>query len=128
MAEALADWDIAATQNDAAQQLFAAGPGGIPTQRAFSQATRWPSLDLDRAGGCVRDVEHAYSQEGGLAVLFGNIAEDGCVVKTAGVDDSILTFSGPAHICESQEAAVADILEDRVSAGAVVIMGCCLGE
>ena len=122
MAEALADWDIAATQNDAAQQLFAAGPGGIPTQQAFSQATRWPSLDLDRAGGCVRDVEHAYSQEGGLAVLFGNIAEDGCVVKTAGVDDSILTFSGPAHICESQEAAVADILEDRVSAGAVVII------
>ena len=122
MAEALADWDIAATQNDAAQQLFAAGPGGIPTQQAFSQATRWPSLDLDRAGGCVRDVEHAYSQEGGLAVLFGNIAEDGCVVKTAGVDDSILTFTGPAHICESQEAAVADILEDRVSAGAVVII------
>ena len=122
MAEALADWDIAATQNDAAQQLFAAGPGGIPTQQAFSQATRWPSLDLDRVGGCVRDVEHAYSQEGGLAVLFGNIAEDGCVVKTAGVDDSILTFTGPAHICESQEAAVADILEDRVSAGAVVII------
>ena len=122
MAEALADWDIAATQNDAAQQLFAAGPGGIPTQQAFSQATRWPSLDLDRAGGCVRDVEHAYSQEGGLAVLFGNIAEDGCVVKTAGVDDSILTFTGPAHICESQEAAVADILEDRVSAGAVVVI------
>ena len=122
MAEALADWDIAATQNDAAQHLFAAGPGGIPTQQAFSQATRWPSLDLDRAGGCVRDVEHAYSQEGGLAVLFGNIAEDGCVVKTAGVDDSILTFTGPAHICESQEAAVADILEDRVSAGAVVII------
>ena len=122
MAEALADWDIAATQNDAAQQLFAAGPGGIPTQQAFSQATRWPSLDLDRAGGCVRDVEHAYSQEGGLAVLFGNIAEDGCVVKTAGVDDSILTFTGPAHICESQEAAVADILEGRVNAGAVVII------
>ena len=122
MAEALADWDIAATQNDAAQQLFAAGPGGIPTQQAFSQATRWPSLDLDRAGGCVRDVEHAYSQEGGLAVLFGNIAEDGCVVKTAGVDDSILTFTGPAHICESQEAAVADILEDRVSTGAVVVI------
>ena len=122
MAQALADWDIAATQNDAAQKLFAAGPGGIPTQQAFSQATRWPSLDLDRAGGCVRDVKHAYSQEGGLAVLFGNIAEDGCVVKTAGVDDSILTFTGPAHICESQEAAVADILEDRVSAGAVVII------
>lgn len=122
LATALAEWDIAATDNADAHRLFSAGPGGIPTQQAFSQATRWPSLDLDRAGGCVRDFEHAYSTEGGLAVLFGNIAEDGCVVKTAGVDDSILTFTGPAHICESQEAAVADILEDRVAAGAVLII------
>ena len=122
LAAALAEWDIAATDNADAHQLFSAGPGGIPTQQAFSQATRWPTLDLDRAGGCVRDFEHAYSTEGGLAVLFGNIAEDGCVVKTAGVDDSILTFTGPAHICESQEAAVADILEDRVAAGAVLII------
>lgn len=122
LGEALATWDIAQTNDADVHKLFSAGPAGVPTQQAFSQATRWPSLDLDRAGGCVRDVAHAYSQEGGLAVLFGNIAEDGCVVKTAGVDDDVLCFSGPAHICESQEAAVADILEDRVAAGAVVII------
>ena len=122
LGEALSDWDIAQTNNADVHKLFSAGPAGIPTQQAFSQATRWPSLDLDRAGGCIRDVAHAYSQEGGLAVLFGNIAEDGCVVKTAGVDDDVLCFNGPAHICESQEAAVADILEDRVAAGAVVII------
>ena len=80
------------------------------------------SLDLDRQGGCIRDMAHAYSQEGGLAVLFGNIAELGCVVKTAGVDEDSLHFKGPAHICESQEAAVADILEDRVKAGDVVVV------
>ncbi len=122
LGEALSEWDIAQTHNADVHKLFSAGPAGIPTQQAFSQATRWPSLDLDRAGGCIRDVAHAYSQEGGLAVLFGNIAEDGCVVKTAGVDDDVLCFNGPAHICESQEAAVADILEDRVAAGAVVII------
>ena len=122
LGEALSEWDIAQTNNADVHKLFSAGPAGIPTQQAFSQATRWPSLDLDRAGGCIRDVAHAYSQEGGLAVLFGNIAEDGCVVKTAGVDDDVLCFNGPAHICESQEAAVADILEDRVAAGAVVII------
>jgi len=104
------------------RKLYSAGPAGIPTQTAFSQDTRWPSLDLDREGGCIRALEHAYSLEGGLAVLFGNIAEDGCVVKTAGVDDDNLTFTGPAHICESQEDAVADILEDRVSPGDVVIV------
>ncbi|MDB2351836.1 dihydroxy-acid dehydratase [Luminiphilus sp.] len=122
LGEALSEWDIAQTNNADVHKLFSAGPAGIPTQQAFSQATRWSSLDLDRAGGCIRDVAHAYSQEGGLAVLFGNIAEDGCVVKTAGVDDDVLCFNGPAHICESQEAAVADILEDRVAAGAVVII------
>ena len=122
LGEALSEWDIAQTHSADVHKLFSAGPAGIPTQQAFSQATRWPSLDLDRAGGCIRDVAHAYSQEGGLAVLFGNIAEDGCVVKTAGVDDDVLCFNGPAHICESQEAAVADILEDRVAAGAVVII------
>jgi dihydroxy-acid dehydratase len=122
LGEALSEWDIAQTNNADVHKLFSAGPAGIPTQQAFSQATRWPSLDLDRAGGCIRDVAHAYSQEGGLAVLFGNIAEDGCVVKTAGVDDDVLCFNGPVHICESQEAAVADILEDRVAAGAVVII------
>ena len=122
LGEALAIWDIAVSDDNAVRELYLAGPAGIPTQTAFSQATRWPSLDLDRAAGCIRSLEHAYSQEGGLAVLFGNIAKDGCVVKTAGVDDSILTFSGPAHVCESQEDAVADILEDRVKPGDVVIV------
>ena len=122
MGAALATWDVTGTGDDAVKEMYSAGPAGIPTQTAFSQSTRWPSLDLDREGGCIRSVEHAYSQEGGLAVLFGNIAKDGCVVKTAGVDDSILKFSGPAHICESQDAAVADILEDRVKEGDVVIV------
>ena len=107
MGEALLAWDIITTESDAVKTMYAAGPAGIPTQTAFSQDTRWPSLDIDREGGCIRALEHAYSLEGGLAVLFGNIAEDGCVVKTAGVDDDNLTFSGPAHICESQEDAVA---------------------
>ena len=120
--DAIQAWDIAVSDNPIAHERFSAGPAGIPTQQAFSQSTRWPSLDLDRAEGCIRSNEHAYSAEGGLAVLFGNIAEDGCVVKTAGVEDELLTFSGPAHICESQEAAVADILEDRVQAGVVVIV------
>lgn len=122
MEEALKHWDITTTDRTEVHTLYAAGPAGIPTQQAFSQSTRWPSLDADRAEGCIRSVEHAYSQDGGLAILFGNIAEDGCVVKTAGVDDSVLCFSGPAHICESQDAAVADILEDRVKAGDVVIV------
>lgn len=122
LGEALARWDIAVTEDDAARLMYSAGPAGIPTQTAFSQSTRWPSLDLDRAGGCIRSLDNAYSQEGGLAVLFGNIAEKGCVVKTAGVDDDNLVFSGPAHICESQEGAVADILEDRVKPGSVVLI------
>jgi dihydroxy-acid dehydratase len=104
------------------KNFFKAGPAGIPTQTAFSQDTRWGSLDADREGGCIRNLEHAFSLEGGLAVLYGNIAEDGCVVKTSGVDESILVFEGPAHICESQEGAVDDILHDRVKAGDVVIV------
>ncbi|MDB2645217.1 dihydroxy-acid dehydratase [Luminiphilus sp.] len=122
LASALSDWDIMQTERDDVRTLYAAGPAGIPTQQAFSQAVRWPTLDTDRHSGCVRDMAHAYSQEGGLAVLFGNIAESGCVVKTAGVDDASLRFSGPAHVCESQEAAVSDILEDRVKAGDVVVI------
>jgi dihydroxy-acid dehydratase len=122
MAEALDNWDIVRTDDAAVHKFYSAGPAGIPTQTAFSQDTRWPSLDDDRAGGCIRALEHAFSLEGGLAVLFGNIAEDGCVVKTSGVDESILVFSGPAHVCESQEAAVDDILNDRVKAGDVVIV------
>ncbi len=105
-----------------AAKLFSAAPGGIPTQTAFSQEARWPSLDIDRVGGCIRDQRHAYSQDGGLAVLFGNLAEQGCIVKTAGVDDSILTFSGPARIFESQDAAVAAILDDQIREGDVVII------
>ena len=122
MAEALERWDIVRTGEEAVRTFYSAGPAGIPTQTAFSQDTRWPSLDDDRAGGCIRSLDNAYSLEGGLAVLFGNIAEDGCVVKTSGVDDSIMVFSGPAHVCESQEAAVDDILNDRVKAGDVVIV------
>jgi dihydroxy-acid dehydratase len=123
LGEALQQWDIATDgASDAAQQRFLAGPGGIPTQVAFSQDTRWPALDQDRAAGCIRDLEHAYSKDGGLAVLYGNLAEQGCIVKTAGVDESILTFSGPAVIFESQEDAISGILGDRVKAGDVVLI------
>ncbi len=124
LAAALEQWDITAPTHTAeAERLFLAGPAGIPTQVAFSQATRWPSLDTDREHGCIRSVEHAYSREGGLAILFGNIAEDGCIVKTAGVDESIWKFSGPARVFESQEAAMDGVLdEDQVRAGDVVIV------
>jgi dihydroxy-acid dehydratase len=94
----------------------------VPTQVAFSQAKRWDSLDTDRSAGCIRDLAHAFSTEGGLAVLFGNIAQDGCVVKTAGVDDSILSFSGPVKIFESQDAAVEGILGDQIQAGDIVLI------
>jgi dihydroxy-acid dehydratase len=122
MDDALAQWDIADTGSDAARKLFLAGPAGIPTQQAFSQDTRWPSLDDDRENGCIRSLENAYSSDGGLAVLFGNIAEKGCVVKTSGVDDDNLVFSGPAFICESQDDAVDAILKGRVVAGDVVVV------
>ncbi|MEX0622967.1 dihydroxy-acid dehydratase [Saccharospirillum sp.] len=122
LAEGLAQWDIMRTEDSAVKQFFRAGPAGIPTQEAFSQSTRWPTLDGDRQKGCIRSAEHAYSQEGGLAVLYGNIAEDGCVVKTAGVDESILTFRGKARIFESQDSAVAGILDNQVKAGDVVII------
>lgn len=122
MAEALAQYDIMQTQDSAVKEFYRAGPGGVPTQVAFSQAARWSTLDGDRANGCIRDLEHAYSKEGGLAVLFGNIAEDGCVVKTAGVDESILVFEGKAKIFESQDAAVKGILADEVKEGDVVII------
>ena len=122
MAAALSRWDIMLNNDEALTKFFKAGPAGIPTQQAFSQDTRWGSLDADRQNGCIRSLEHAFSLEGGLAVLYGNIALNGCVVKTSGVDDSILVFSGPAHICESQDQAVEDILNDRVKAGDVVII------
>jgi dihydroxy-acid dehydratase len=122
MAEVLDKWDIMRNPTPEVVEFYKAGPAGIPTQQAFSQSTRWPSLDGDRAEGCIRSIEHAFSQEGGLAVLFGNLAQDGCVVKTAGVDDSILVFEGPAHITESQDEAVDHILNDQVKAGDVVIV------
>ncbi|WP_338819560.1 dihydroxy-acid dehydratase [Acidovorax temperans] len=120
--EALDAWDIKRNPSDAVKTFYMAGPAGIPTQVAFSQSTRWPSLDEDRAEGCIRAYEHAFSKEGGLAVLTGNIALNGCVVKTAGVDDSLLVFEGPAHVVESQDEAVANILADKVKAGDVVIV------
>ncbi len=119
---ALAEWDIQQSGNADVAEFYRAGPAGIPTQTAFSQDTRWKSLDGDREAGCIRSLDFAYSKEGGLAVLFGNIAEDGCVVKTAGVDESILVFEGPAHITESQDEAVQHILDDKVSEGSVVIV------
>ncbi len=122
MKEALQHWDIKQTDDEAIKTFFRAGPAGIPTQEAFSQDCRWESLDDDRENGCIRSMEHAYSREGGLAVLHGNIALNGCVVKTAGVDESILTFSGPAKIFESQDDAVKGILNDEVSSGEVVII------
>jgi dihydroxy-acid dehydratase len=122
MRAAIAAYDITQTQDADVHTFYKAGPAGIPTQVAFSQATRWDSLDLDRAEGCIRDYEHAYSKEGGLAVLHGNIAEDGCVVKTAGVDASILVFEGSAKVFESQDAAVKGILGNEVKAGDVVVI------
>ena len=122
LGEAIATWDIAIADDDAVRMFYQAGPAGIPTQVAFSQATRWPTLDTDRAGGCIRDVAHAYSREGGLAVLRGNLAPDGCVVKTAGVDESIHVFEGSARVFESQDAAVAGILGDAVRPGDVVVI------
>ncbi len=122
MGAGLDAWDIVRTQERNVHERFLAAPGGIPTQVAFSQDAHWPDLDLDRENGCIRDIEHAYSREGGLAVLYGNLAEAGCIVKTAGVDESIWKFSGPARICESQDAAVAAILEDRIKPGDVVLI------
>lgn len=115
-------WDVMRSTENRASARYLAAPGGIPTQVAFSQDNRWPDLDLDRANGCIRDLEHAYSRDGGLAVLYGNLAEQGCIVKTAGVDPSILCFTGPARIYESQDAAVEAILGDEVNEGDVVII------
>lgn len=106
LAEALERWDVKRTDDPAVHDFFKAGPAGVPSQTAFSQSTRFEELDLDRECGCIRTLEHAYSKDGGLAVLYGNLAERGCIVKTAGVDESILTFEGPAVIFESQDAAV----------------------
>lgn len=120
--EALDQWDIMRSPDSTVEEFYRAGPAGIPTQEPFSQATRWPTLDTDRKDGCIHSVEHAFSRDGGLAVLKGNIAEDGCVVKTAGVDESILVFTGEALVTESQEEAVTAILEGNVKAGDVIIV------
>jgi dihydroxy-acid dehydratase len=120
--EGLKQWDIVQTQSEEVKKFFRAAPGGIATTVAFSQSMLYPDLDADRANGCIRDKAHAYSQDGGLAVLHGNIALDGCIVKTAGVDDSILKFTGRARVFESQDASVAAILADQIVAGDVVVI------
>ena len=122
LGDALNQWDIKRTNDPAVQTFFKAAPGGVPTQTAFSQDRRWDELDTDRENGVIRSKEHAFSQDGGLAVLYGNIALDGCIVKTAGVDDSILKFTGPAKVYESQDAAVTAILTGQVVAGDVVVI------
>lgn len=122
VAEALEHWDIMNNPSDEIRTFYKAGPAGIPTQQAFSQSTRWPSLDTDRENGCIRNLEHAFSLEGGLAVLYGNIATDGCVVKTSGVDEFILTFEGQAFVTESQDAAVEAILNDKIKEGDIVVV------
>jgi len=122
MAEALKKNDIMQTDDEDVKTFFRAGPGGVPTQVAFSQNKRFDTLDTDRKDGCIHSVENAYSKDGGLAVLFGNIALEGCVVKTAGVDAAILNFSGKARIVESQEAAIEAILEGKINAGDVVLI------
>ena len=122
MANALAQYDIAQTDSASVKQFFRAAPGGVPTQTAFSQASRWEELDLDREKGVIRNAEHAFSKDGGLAVLSGNLALDGCIVKTAGVDDSNLVFAGPAKVYESQDDAVSAILTGKVVAGDVVVI------
>ena len=122
IADALNQWDVSRTNDPEVQNFFKAAPGGVPTQTAFSQSRRWTDLDLDRENGVIRSADHAFSKDGGLAVLTGNIALDGCIVKTAGVDESILKFSGPAKVYESQDAAVTAILTGQVEAGDVVVI------
>jgi dihydroxy-acid dehydratase len=119
---ALAHWDVARSESASVQRFYQAAPGGRPTVEAFSQEARYAALDLDRAKGVIRDAAHAYSHDGGLAVLYGNIAVDGCIVKTAGVDAANLKFQGPARIVESQDAAVEAILGGRIKPGDVVLV------
>ena len=122
LSAALDTWDVARSNSESVKTFFKAAPGGVPTQVAFSQDRRFDELDLDRQKGVIRDKSHAFSQDGGLAVLFGNIAEEGCIVKTAGVDESILKFTGPARVYESQDAAVKGILGNEVKAGDIVVI------
>ena len=120
--DALNRWDIKRTKSESVRTFFKAAPGNVPTQVAFSQERRFEDVDTDRATGCIRDLDHAFSKDGGLAVLTGNLAADGCIVKTAGVDESILKFEGPARIFESQDAAVEGILGGKIKAGDVVVV------
>ena len=120
--DALRKWDVKQTNNPEVHEFYRAAPGGIPTQTPFSQSRRYETVDLDREKGVIRDVDHAYSKDGGLAVLYGNLAKDGCIVKTAGVDDSILKFKGPARIFESQDSAVVAILNGKIKPGDVVLI------
>ncbi|WP_417319982.1 dihydroxy-acid dehydratase [Emcibacter sp.] len=122
LGEAIDYFDVMTSKDDKVKEFFRAAPGGMPTQVAFSQSKRYEALDTDREGGCIRNVEHAFSKDGGLAVLRGNLALDGCIVKTAGVDESILKFSGPARIFESQDSAVEAITGGRIVEGDVVII------
>ncbi|WP_181702895.1 dihydroxy-acid dehydratase [Chthonobacter albigriseus] len=122
LGDAIERWDVTRTRSESVKDFFRAAPGGVPTQVAFSQANRWEDLDTDRTAGTIRSVEHAFSKDGGLAVLYGNLAVDGCIVKTAGVDASILKFNGPARIFESQDDAVKGILGGKVAAGDVVLI------
>jgi dihydroxy-acid dehydratase len=122
LGEALQRWDVRRTKSETVRKFYCAAPGGVPTTVAFSQERRYDELDLDRESGVIRGAEHAFSRDGGLAVLYGNLAEDGCIVKTAGVDASILRFSGPACVFESQEAAVEGILTGKIQAGDVVVI------
>lgn len=119
---ALARWDIRQSNSETVRTFFRAAPGGVPSQTAFSQDRRYDELDLDRQKGVIRDAEHAFSKDGGLAVLYGNIALDGSIVKTAGVDASVLVFSGPAKVFESQDDAVSAILTNKIVAGDVVVI------
>ena len=120
--DAINHWDIKTTKDDNIKQFYRAAPGGVRTTEAFSQDKLWAELDLDRENGCIRDKAHAYSQDGGLAVLHGNIAKDGCIVKTAGVDEEILKFKGRVRLFESQDDAVQAILGDKIVAGDIVLI------
>ena len=122
LADAIAKWDITLSTDEAVHTFYRAAPGGVPTQVAFSQDRRYPTLDTNRQEGCIRDIAHAYSTDGGLAVLYGNIAADGCIVKTAGVDADNLVFSGRARVCESQDEAIDRILAQQIVPGDVVVI------
>ena len=122
LAEGIAKWDVVQSTDEDVHTFYRAAPGGVPTQVAFSQDRRYPTLDVNRDEGCIRDVAHAYSTDGGLAVLYGNIAQDGCIVKTAGVDAENLVFSGRARVCESQDEAIDRILAQQIVAGDVVVI------